>query len=263
MGTQVSHPWRSALVTGASSGIGEAFVRELAAAGVDLVLVARRIDRLDALAASLGDGVDVEVIGADLSSAAGRAVVVERLSDRERPIDLLVNNAGLGAATPFHEGDPDRYREIVEVNVDAVVELAHAVLPSMLDRRRGWILNVSSLGGLAPGPGFAVYSATKAFVTSFSESLHEEYRKRGVVSTCVCPGATRTEFGEISGSDGGDVPDLLWQDAADVAREGLAACAAGRAVRVTGWPNRLAAGANALVPRIVRRRVAGMVTDQL
>ncbi len=264
MSRLMEHPWRSAVVTGASSGIGEAFARSLADAGVDVVLVARRVDRLDALADRLrAKDVIVEVLAADLASVDGRATVADRLSDDERPIDLLVNCAGLGAATKFHEGDPDRYRQIIDVNVDAVVELSHAVLPSMVRTGRGWILNVSSLGGLAPGPGFAVYSATKAFVCSFSESLHEEYRGTGVVVTAVCPGATRTEFGEGSGADGDDLPSLLWQEPEEVVAEGLAAVAAGHALRVTGWPNRLAAGATSLLPRIVRRRIAGKVTDTL
>lgn len=264
MSRLMQHPWRSAVVTGASSGIGEAFARSLADAGVDVVLVARRVDRLDALADSLREkDVIVEVLAADLASVDGRAIVADRLSDGDRPIDLLVNCAGLGAATKFHEGDPDRYRQIIDVNVDAVVELSHAVLPSMVRTGRGWILNVSSLGGLAPGPGFAVYSATKAFVCSFSESLHEEYRGTGVVVTAVCPGATRTEFGEGSGADSDDLPSLLWQEPEEVVAEGLAAVAAGHALRVTGWPNRLAAGATALLPRIARRRIAGKVTDTL
>ena len=264
MGRTTEHPWRAAVVTGASSGIGESFARSLAAGGVDVVLVARRVERLDALADELRSlDVIVEVLAADLSTAAGRADVATRLRAADRPIDLLVNCAGLGAATRFDEGDAERYRQIIEVNVDAVVELSHAVLPSMLHAGRGWILNVSSLGGLAPGPGFAVYSATKAFVCSFSESLHEEYRRTGVVVTAVCPGATRTEFGEGSGADDQDLPALLWQQPDDVVAEGLSALAAGRALRVTGWPNRLAAGATALVPRAARRRIAGKVTDQL
>ena len=258
-------PWKSALVTGASSGIGEAFARLIADGGAtSIVLVARRVDRLETLATALQrPGLTVEVLEADLADAAGRAVVAKRLADDAEPIELLVNCAGLGAATGFADGDADRYREIVDVNINAVVELSHAAIAPMLARHRGWILNVSSLGGHAPGPGFAVYSATKAFVTSFSESLHEEYRKAGVVTTAVCPGATRTEFGETSGADGDDLPSLLWQQPIEVAEEGLRATAAGRAVRVTGWPNRVAAGLTSAMPRIARRRIAGMVTDQL
>ena len=152
---------------------------------------------------------------------------------------------------------------MLAVNVDALVALSHAAVGPMRDRRRGWIINISSLGGHAPGPRFAVYSATKAFVTSFSEALHEELRRSGVVVTAICPGATRTEFGDVSGADGDDLPAFLWQDADEVADEALAAAAAGRAVRVTGWPNRVAAGFTALLPRSANRRIAARVADQL
>lgn len=264
MASSVSHPWSTALVTGASSGIGEAFCRLLSDGNTDLVLVARRVDRLEELASTLrARGVAVEVLAADLSSTAGREAVAARLSDPDAPVDLLVNCAGLGAATAFRDGDLARYREVIDVNVCAVVELSHAAVQGMGRRGRGWIINVSSLGGHAPGPGFAVYSATKAFVTSFTESLHEEFRGTGVMATAVCPGATITEFGEISGANGDDLPGLLWQEPIDVAHEGLVAAAAGKAVRVTGWPNRVAAGASALLPRAARRRLAGLVTDRL
>ena len=260
----MEHPWSTALVTGASSGIGEAFAELLAEGSVDVVLVARRADRLEELAAILrSHGGNVEVLVADLGETEGRDRVAERLADRERTIDLLVNCAGIGAATGFGDGDLERYHQIIDVNIGAVVDLAHAAIGPMAKRRRGWIINVSSLGGHAPGPGFAVYSATKAFVTSLSESLHEEYRTTGVVITAVCPGATRTEFGADTGAIDQDLPSLLWQEASEVAQEGLQAAAAGRAVRVTGWPNRLAANFTALVPRIVRRRMAGLVTSKL
>ena len=256
--------WSSALITGASSGIGAAVAAQLSEQGVDLVLVARRGDLLEQLATTLvGHGSRIEVVAADLATEEGRARVVERLSDRDRPIDLLVNCAGLGLSTAFPDGDPERYRQMIAVNVTAVVELTRAATGPMRDRGRGWVLNVSSLGGHAPGPGVAVYSATKAFVTSFSESIHEELRRSGVVVTAVCPGATRTEFGEISGANGDDLPSVLWQSAEEVAAEGLAALGAGKAVRVTGVPNRVAAALTAVLPRVARRRVAGMVTDRL
>ena len=260
----MEHPWSSALVTGASSGIGAAFASQLAGAGVDMVLVARRGDLLGQLATTLvGNGSKIEVLATDLAGPEGRALVVDRLGDRERPIELLVNCAGLGLSTSFPDGDPERYHQMLEVNVAAVVELTRAGTGPMRDRRRGWVLNVSSLGGHAPGPGVAVYSATKAFVTSLSESVHEELRTFGVVVTAVCPGATRTSFGEVSGTKGDDVPGILWQTAEQVAIEGLAAVAAGKAVRVTGVPNRVAAGLSAVLPRVARRRIAGMVTDRL
>jgi uncharacterized protein len=258
-----AQPWRSALVTGASSGIGTAIARQLAGAGVSLVLVARRVDRLDQLAAELRPTVEVEVLAADLADADDRIRVAARVADLDRPIDLLVNCAGLGAAGTFADGDLEDYRQMLAVNVEALVELSHAAVGPMRERGRGWIVNMSSLGGHAPGPRFAVYSATKAFVTSFSEALHEELRRSGVVVTAICPGATRTEFGEVSGADSGDLPDFLWQEADDVAAETLAAAAAGKAVRVTGWPNRLAAGFTAVLPRAANRRIAARVADQL
>lgn len=259
-----SQPWRSALVTGASAGIGEAFARQLAAGGTDLVLVARRREQLEALADELrSSDVEVEVLVADLTDAGDLARVAERLDDRDRPIDLLVSCAGLGAAGPFAEGDLGTYHRILDLNVRAVVDLAHAALGAMRSRDRGWILNVSSLGGHAPGPQFAVYSATKAFVTSFSESLFEEVRGTGVHVTVVCPGATRTEFGAIAGTQADDLPGFLQQSADEVVIEALAAAASGRAVRVTGLVNRVSAALTGVLPRSANRRLSALVTDRL
>ena len=261
----MEHPWTTALVTGASSGIGEAVARQLVAAGVAVALVARRADRLDSLAAELraGGAASVEVLVADLTVDADLATVVDRLADPARPIDLLVNCAGLGAAGPFADSEPATSQHIIDLNVSALVALTHAAVLPMTQRDRGWILNVSSLGGHTPGPSFAVYSASKAFVTSFSESLHEELRGTGVHVTVACPGATHTEFGATSGADGGDLPAFLWQTADAVARESLAAAAAGKAVRVTGLLNRVTAAITTVLPRSANRRLAGLVTDQL
>ena len=257
-------PWKTALVTGASAGIGEAFARQLAAGGTDLVLVARRADRLAGLAEDLQSaGVEVEVLAADLTAADDLAKVAERVADREQPVDLLVNCAGLGAAGPFVDGDLQTYHQIVDVNITALVDLTHAALPAMQARERGWILNVSSLGGHAPGPSFAVYSATKAFVTSFSESLFEELRGTGVHVTAVCPGATKTEFGAIAGTEADDLPAFLQQSAEEVVAEALTATAAGKAVRVTGLVNRVSAAFTTVLPRAVNRRLAALVTDRL
>jgi short-subunit dehydrogenase len=267
----LEHPWSSALVTGASSGIGAALARRLAGARVPLVLVARRADLLEGLARELRAGpgatgaedLDVEVLVADLTDRSDLDRVAARLADDNRPIDLLVNNAGLGSSGPFADGSIDTYRQIIDLNVEALVELSHAAVGPMVSRRRGWIMNMSSLGGHAPGPGFAVYSATKAFVTSFSESLHEEVRRSGVVITAVCPGATRTEFGDRSGAETANLPSLLLQDADEVASEALTAAAAGRAVRVTGRVNRVSAALTTVLPRSANRRLATLVTDQL
>jgi short-subunit dehydrogenase len=262
---RTNHPWRTAVVTGASSGIGTAIARQLAAAGVHLVLVARRAERLASSAEELtaAHGVQVETISADLCDAGDLARVADRLRDPDRPVDLLVNCAGLGAAGPFVDGDVATYRHIVDLNVDALVALTHAALGPMVERRRGWVMNVSSLGGHVPGPMFAVYSATKAFVTNFSEALFEEVRRDGVVVTAICPGATDTEFGDIAGSRVDEVPSFLQQSADDVAAEALAATAAGRAVRVTGWINRASAAVTTVLPRSVNRRLSAIVTDRL
>ncbi len=261
----MEHPWSSALVTGASSGIGRALARRLAQVDVAVVLVARRQPMLEELAGELRrlSAAPVEVLAADLADPAGRAAVAERLASEAEPIDLLVNNAGVGSAGPFVEDDPERDRQMLAVNITAVVELSHAALAPMRARGRGWVCNVSSLGGHAPGPRFAVYSATKAFVTSFSESLHEELRPDGVVVTAICPGATRTDFGATSGTQGDDLPRWLWQEADEVADEALAATAAGRAVRVTGWPNRVTGSLSTVLPRAVNRKVAGAVASRL
>ena len=244
----MEHPWRSALVTGASSGIGAAIARQLGAAGVPLVLVARRTERLEALASELSD--PGEVVAADLT-------------DPDRPVDLLVNCAGVGASGPFAEGDFDAYRQVIDLNVTALVELSHAAVTPMRERERGWIMNISSLGGHAPGPGFAVYSATKAFVTSFSESLHEELNSSHVVVTAICPGATHTEFGETGGATGDDLPGFLWQSADQVATEALVATASGKTVRVTGMANRVSAAITTVLPRTANRKIAALVADRL
>ena len=259
----MEHPWSSALVTGASSGIGEAFARALGAGGVDVVLVARRAERLAVLADDLRTRkVDVEVLAADLTEPSDLVRVSDRLADPDRPVDLLINCAGVGSGGPFASGDPDRYRQIIDLNIEAVVELTRVAVGPMVERRRGWILNVSSLGGHAPGPGFAVYSASKAFVTSFSESVHEEVRRAGVVVTAVCPGATRTDFGDDTDAST-TVPDILWQEPEEVAAEGLAAAASGRAVRVTGRINRVSAALTTVLPRSANRRLSALVTDRL
>jgi len=252
------------LVTGASSGIGEAIAERLARDGVDVVVVARRRDQLDALAERCaGSTGSVEVLVADLCDPDDLDRVAARVASSDRPVDLLVNNAGVGVSGPFAGAALDRYRAMMRLNAEAMVALCLAAVVPMKARGRGWIVNVSSLGGLAPGPGFAVYSATKAFVVSLSESLHEELRSDGVVVTVVCPGATHTGFGETAGSEGEGIPGFLWQSADEVAAEALSAAASARALRVTGLANRIPAGIMSFLPRSVRRRVAALVTDRI
>lgn len=242
--------WQRALVTGASSGIGEAFAERLAGDGTDLVVVARGADDLDAVADGLRrrHGITVEVLPADLVDDDGRAIVAGRLAADERPVDLLVNNAGVTASGAFHDADLDRQLRQIELNVSALVALTHAALPGMRARGRGAVLNVSSLTAYQPYPYGAVYGATKAFVNSFSVAVHTEVAPDGVSVLAVCPGFTRTNLQTSAGISRTPVPDRLWLQPDDVARDGLAALDRGRALRVVGVPYRAWAAAMRVVP---------------
>ncbi|HZR13011.1 MAG TPA: SDR family oxidoreductase [Acidimicrobiia bacterium] len=251
----------TSVVTGASAGIGAAFARALAARGDDLVLVARSRARLDDLAAALirDHGVGVEVLPADLTDAADLARVEARVGDRARPVDLLVNNAGFGTAGSFDALPVEREDEEVRLNVLAVVRLTHAALDGMTTRGDGAIVNVSSVAGYQPNPGMATYGATKAFVSSFTQAVHEEVRSRGVHVMLVCPGFTRTDFQERAGVDQSDVPGFAWMEPDRVVADALRALDARRAVCVPGALNRVAAVMSDVAPAGVTRRVAGLV----
>jgi short-subunit dehydrogenase len=190
-----------AVITGASSGIGEEIARQLAARGYDLVLAARRLDRLQALAEKLetAHGVDCSPIVVNLAERADRARLCDQLEPHRERIEILVNNAGFGALGFFRETDLDRELEMIDVNCAAPVHLTKLMLPWMLERKRGYVLNVASLSAFAPGPVMAMYFATKAFVLSFSEALWEECRGTGVTVTALCPGPVRTEFQQMAG----------------------------------------------------------------
>jgi short-subunit dehydrogenase len=230
--------YRKALVTGASSGIGEAFARRLAADGLDLVVVARRVDRLEALAAELP--VEVEVLPADLSTADGLDAVVARILRGD--IDLVVNNAGFGTTGHVASTEPDRLLAEVQVDVTAVARLTRAALDPMVTAGHGAIINVSSVVSFHPIPLNATYAASKAFVTSFTESVAEEVRPTGVVVQALCPGFTRTEFQSVSGYGESTIPRAFWMSAeAVVARSLRALERGGPVVVVPGWYNRLAA----------------------
>ncbi len=252
------HAYRSALVTGASSGIGERLARLLAAGGCDLVIVARRAGRLADLAAELRTAhhVQVEVLAADLTTPGGLRAAENRLADAGRPVELLVNNAGFGLSGTFADHGADGAEAQIRLNVLALVRLTHAVLPGMLQRGYGGVLNVSSVAGVLISPGGATYAATKAFVTSFSESLHAEVAGRGVHVTALCPGLTRTEF-HAEGHDGrASAPAFAWLAAGRVARAGLDAVAAGRPVSVPGAQYKAVVPLARAVPRRVLR-IAG------
>jgi uncharacterized protein len=251
-------PFTSALVTGASSGIGEAMVKILGEAGIAQVVVARRVDRLDELA---GRYPEVEVLAADLTTAKGVAAVVRRITNTRRPIDLVVNNAGFGTSGEFHTIDPDRLEDEIALNVAALTRISRAALGVMIPRGRGYLLNVSSMASFQPAPKLAVYAATKAYVTSLTESLHEEVRGSGVHVTALCPGLTRTEFQSVSNSDSAasQFPSFAWMSAAEVAETGLRDVAKGRALSIPGALYKGMAAASGLTPRGWTRRVAGLV----
>jgi len=248
---QMHQSYRTALVTGASSGIGEQLARLLAADGCDLILVARRAGRLAEVAASLraAHQVQVEVIVADLTTPAGLLAAEERLADAGRPVELLVNNAGFSVSGSVADVPAGSAEAQIRLNVLAVVRLTHAVLPGMLRRGHGGVLNVSSVAGFVISPGSAVYGATKAFVTSFSESLAAEVSGRGVHVTALCPGLTRTEFHDEGHERASSAPSFAWLDAGRVARAGLDAVATGRPLVVPGAQYKLIAGLFRAVPR--------------
>jgi short-subunit dehydrogenase len=253
-----------AVVTGASSGIGEAFAIALAARGYDLVLVARRSDVLSDLAVTLRgtDGGDVEVLAADLATEAGVERVAARLRDVSRPIDLLVNNAGVGTMGRFFELPIEAEVAEVALNVLAVVRLTHAALGPMVDRGRGGLINVSSISAYQPIPLHATYGATKAFVSSFTNAVHEELRGTGVKAMVLAPGYTRTGF-QADGFDPKHLPDLVWQQPGEVVDAALKAYDRGRAVCVTGVLNVATVAATSVLPAGITRRVAGALTRRV
>lgn len=248
-----------ALVTGASAGIGEAFARHLADRNYDLVLVARRRQRLRRLAKELTDsrGVAVEVVQADLLRERDVAALEERL--RGGDIDLLVNNAGLGTVGDFVDLPLARELEELDVNVRALFRLTHAALSAMVPRGAGTIINVASTAAFQAIPHNATYAATKAFVLHFSEAVHEEVRDRGVTVTCVCPGPVKTEFLDVAEIDGHRVPEAIWVDVDTVVQSALAGAQAGRAIVIPGVLNRVSAASAQLAPRMLTRQVAGAI----
>ena len=252
------YPFTCALVTGASSGIGQEIAVQLGMSGVPLVLVARRADRLEALAARFKS---VEVIVADLSTTDGVAQVEARIVDSSKtPIDLVVNNAGFGSSGLMHEIDLERLSREVGVNILALTRLSHAAIKAMVPNGRGYLLNVSSVSSFQPGPRAAVYSATKAYVTSFTEALHEELRGTGIRVTALCPGFTRTEFSDVSGTNSisSQVPNFAWLEATDVAREGLRAVTRGKALCIPGALYKGVSAFSNSSPRSLVRRITSL-----
>jgi short-subunit dehydrogenase len=246
-----------ALITGASSGIGEALSRRIARDGRHVGLVARRQDRLDTLAAELRTKhkVDAHVLPSDLSRPGAVAALADELARRDLVVDWLVNNAGFGTFGRFHELPLARELEEIRLNVEALVELTSRFTPGMVARGRGVVMNVSSVGGFVASPFMATYTATKAFVLSFSEAVGAELEGTGVRVLCVCPGFTRTEFQSHVDIDMAQIPSMAWMTADQVADEAVAATASG-GVLVNGVMNRVLTTALKLVPRALAVRSA-------
>ena len=257
---------RTVLITGGSSGIGEAFADVFAAEGFDLVLAARREDRLQAVAARIERqyGRRVHVIVSDLAQPDASRWLCDTIAARGLTIDALVNNAGYGIPGVYVAAPWEKQEALLQVMVVALAELTHRLLPGMIERGYGRIINVASLAGLVPAPaGHTLYAASKSFVIKFSESLANEVARHGVHVTALCPGFTVSEFHDVTGTRATvkQLPSWLWMDAPAVAREGFAAATAGTPVHVTGRINRTIALLSRLLPpsvlKAIGRRTAG------
>jgi short-subunit dehydrogenase len=259
---------RAAIVTGASSGIGEAIAVELARRGHQLVLVARRADRLHALAESLSP--TAYVLPADLSIRSDRAALPGRVAALGVAPDILINNAGLAGRASVVKSVPEQQLNLVEVDVAAVVDLCSRFLPGMVERGRGAVLNVSSLAGFYPLPGQAAYGAAKAFVSSYTESLRGELRGTGVTASALCPGPVATGLDDVAGFSEGEraavLPRFMWKSAEEVARAGINGLAADKSRVIPGRANWLAvafcrlAPQERLMPLLMRRAALGKST---
>jgi short-subunit dehydrogenase len=244
------------LITGASSGIGEAFADVFAAEGFDLIIVARREDRLQAVAERLRrqSGVQVDAIVCDLSRTQASEALCEAIAARGLRVDVLVNNAGYGVPGSYVSSGWARHAAQLQVMLVGLSELTHRMLPGMIERRYGRIINVASLAGLVPAPaGHTLYGATKAFVIKFSEALAREVESSGIHVTALCPGFTRSEFHDVTGvrTTVSRLPSWLWMDAPTVARQGFDAVMAGTPIYINGRVNRTVAALARLLPQTI------------
>jgi short-subunit dehydrogenase len=251
-------PRRLALVTGASAGIGQAFAERLAREAWDLLLVARRRERLEDLAVQLRDahGRRVEVLAADLTARDGLQAVEARIAE-EPTLELLVNNAGFGTSGAFAELDRDGEELEVALNVVALVRLTHAALDAFKARGHGSVINVSSLAGFQPGPYTATYGATKAFVNSFTQAVAEELRGTGVRLQLLCPGFTRTEFQDVAGVRTEGIPEFAWMAPAAVVDASIEALRRGDLIVIPGAGNRVMGAVLRALPAALARRAGG------
>ncbi len=241
------------LVTGASAGLGAEFARQCSKRGDEVVLVARRKDRLEALAGELGNA---HVIAADLAAPGAPERLIGELGARGLLVSTLINNAGFGLAGTFAQLPLGRQREMLDLNIAALTEICHLVLPGMRRQGHGAILNVASTGAFQAGPGIAVYFATKAYVLSFTEALHQELKGTGIAVSALCPGPTATEFGDVAGITSRRF-SAFSADAASVVAAGLKGLARNWAVVIPGLSNKLSAQSTRLIPRAAMRKIVG------
>jgi short-subunit dehydrogenase len=245
-----------ALVTGASAGLGVEFARQLSKRGHTLVLAARRKDRLEDLAKELGIA---RAIAIDLSKPSASANLLADIEDNGETVDLLVNNAGFGLIGRFAELDARLERQMIDLNIGTLTDLCRLVAPQKIKRKSGGILNVASTAAFQPGPRMAVYFATKAFVLSLTEALHEELKPHGIRVSCLCPGPTRTEFGDVAGFAGNGLFDRVAMNAAEVVETGLKGLDSNDAVVVPGWTNKVTAASTRFAPRSIVRKIAAAI----
>jgi len=241
------------LVTGASAGIGVAFAEQLAADGYNLAIVARRADRLTDLAERLraAHGVTVDVLVCDLADISQRDTMLSALAATGRHVDILINNAGYGMQGRWLDMDPETERQMINLVVDAPLHLCRVVIPGMVVRGRGAVLNLGSIASFQPMPGMATYGAAKAFSLSFSNALHAELAGTGVTVTECCPGPVRTEFTALAGGEefAKLIPDFAWKEPGEVAAEALRELARGRRLVTPGWVTTVSAFAGRHAPR--------------
>jgi uncharacterized protein len=252
------------LVTGASGGIGEALARRFARAGYDLVLVARRADKLKALADELGakHQVSVVTIAADLAQEGAAAKLAATLKRRKLTIDILVNNAGIIAQGPFEQLDPANHQALIRLNIAATTDLMAHFIPPMVARGKGRVLNIASTSAFIPVPFVAVYAASKSYLLSLSESVSEELRGTGVTITALCPGVTATPMMDRMSADNAGLIKLIGStvlDVEEVADAGFDACISGQVVRIPGKFNLATALSGRMMPKWLTRRAFGLM----
>lgn len=255
----MSNKW--ALITGASSGLGVDFAHELAAEGYHLVLVARRAERMQTLAADIEaqHAIRTKVIALDLSVPNASLSLKHQLDQEHIAIDVLINNAGFGIFGDFLDEAVEKTSNMVQLNITSLTELTHLFATDMVQRKRGHILLVASVVAYQPSPNYAAYAASKAYVLNLGEALHEEFKPHGVTVTVLSPGATATEFFDVSGQASTALKRAFMMPSRPVVQIGLDAMRRGRATVVSGWKNKLMTFSTRLLPRKLQRRIAHRV----